>query len=75
MSVHFTPFAATKKACRARRDRPCNRCAAEQRDESAALHSITSSARASSIGGTVRPRAFAVFKLMTSSYFVGACNW
>src|SRR5262245_32794840 len=36
------------------------------------LHSITSSARASSVGETVRPSTFAVFKLMTSSYLVGA---
>ena len=34
-------------------------------------HSITSSARASIDCGTVRPSAFAVFKLMTSSNFVG----
>src|SRR5262249_19011159 len=36
---------------RARRERPRRR-AAEQRDELAPLHSITSSARASSVGGT-----------------------
>jgi hypothetical protein len=35
---------------RARRERPCRR-AAEQRDDVAPVHSITSSARASSIGG------------------------
>src|SRR5205085_53138 len=34
-------------------------------------HSITSSARCSSDCGTVRPSALAVFKLMTSSNFVG----
>ena len=34
-------------------------------------HSITSSARASSIGGTVRPSAFAVFRLIASSNLVG----
>src|SRR5215472_1336249 len=56
-----------------RRERPRNR-AAEQRDEGAALHSITSSARASSVCGTVRPSAFAVLRLMTSSYLVGACT-
>ena len=38
---------------RARRERPRRRRAAEQRDELAPLHSITSSARASSVGGTV----------------------
>jgi hypothetical protein len=37
-------------------------------------HSITSSARASSVSGTVRPRVLAVFMLITSSYFVGACT-
>ena len=38
---------------RARRERPRRRRAAEQRDELAPFHSITSSARASSVGGTV----------------------
>ena len=37
-------------------------------------HSITSSARASSVGGTSRPSALAVLRLMTSSYLVGACT-
>jgi hypothetical protein len=36
-------------------------------------HSITSSARASSDGGTVNPSAFAVLRLTASWYFVGAC--
>jgi hypothetical protein len=40
----------------------------------AALYSITSSARASSVGGTSRPSACAVFKLITTSYLVGACT-
>ena len=34
-------------------------------------YSITSSARASSIGGTSKPSAFAVSRLITSSSFVG----
>src|SRR6187401_1353250 len=34
-------------------------------------HSITSSARASSVGGTVTPNAFAVLRLMTNSNCVG----
>jgi hypothetical protein len=38
------------------------------------LYSITSSARASSEGGIVIPRAFAVLRLITSSYFVGSCT-
>src|SRR5215469_1409677 len=37
-------------------------------------HSIISSARASSEGGTVRPIALAVLRLITSSYLVGACT-
>src|SRR5262249_45099510 len=55
--------------CR-RRERP--RCrAAEKRDEIAPLHSITSSARASSVAGTSRPSALAVVRLMTRSNLVG----
>jgi hypothetical protein len=51
------------------------RCrAAEQRDELAPPHSITSSARASTVGGNSRSSAFAVLRLMTSSYLVGACT-
>ena len=46
---------------RARRERPRRRRAAEQRDEIAALHSITSSAVAMSVGGTVRPSIRAVW--------------
>src|SRR5262245_17799049 len=58
---------------RPRRERPCGR-RAEQCDAVATFHSITSSARASSIGGTVRPSALAVFRLITNSYLVGACT-
>src|SRR5262249_38110439 len=56
---------------RPRRERP--RCcrAAEQRNELAALHSITSSARASRVGGTSSPSVLALFKLITRSYLVG----
>jgi hypothetical protein len=53
-----------------RRERPRDRRTAEQRDELASFHSITSSARASSIGGISRPSAWAVLRLMTSSTFV-----
>src|SRR5262245_30216976 len=56
---------------RARRQRPRRR-AAEQRDELAPLHSITSSARASSDGGISMPSALAVLRLMISCIFV-AC--
>src|SRR5262245_35859812 len=58
---------------RARRQRPRRSRPTEQRDELAPPdHSITSSARASSVGGTSRPRALAVLRLITSSYLVGA---
>src|SRR5262249_11601407 len=46
--------------------------AAEERDELAPLHSITSSASASIVGGISRPSAFAVFRLMIISNLV-AC--
>src|SRR5262249_54500930 len=58
----------------ARRERPRGRRAAEQRDELAPSHSITSSARASNVVGTSRPSALAVFRLITNSYLVGACT-
>src|SRR5207247_9948519 len=48
------------------------RRAAEQRDERAAVHSITSSARTSKVGGTSKPSALAVLRLRVVSYFVGA---
>src|SRR5262245_35747796 len=35
------------------------------------FYSITSSARVSNVDGTVRPSAFALLRLMTSSNFVG----
>ena len=60
-----------RRLLRARRERPRRPRAAEQRDELAAFHSITSSARASSVGGISRPNALAVLRLITSSNFVG----
>src|SRR6516225_9283954 len=59
-----------RRLLRARRERP-RRCAADECDERAAVHSITSSARASSIGGTWRPIVLAAFRLITSSNFTG----
>src|SRR5262249_42997054 len=56
---------------RARRERPRRR-AAEQRDEIASLHSMTSSARASRVAGRVRPRSFAILRLSTNSNLTGA---
>src|SRR5262249_48559545 len=57
-----------------RDQRPRGRRAAEQRDEIAAPHSITSSASASSVGGTSMPSALAVLRLITNSYLVSACT-
>jgi hypothetical protein len=51
---------------RARRERP-RRCAAEECDQLASIHSITSSARASSNGGISSLIALVVFRLMTNS--------
>jgi hypothetical protein len=55
---------------RPRRRRPPKRRAAEERDELPALHSITSSARASRVGGTSKPSALAVLRLISNSSFV-----
>ena len=38
------------------------------------VYSITSSARASRVGGIARPSALAVLRLMASSYLVAACT-
>src|SRR6516165_3221843 len=63
-----------RRLLRARRERPRGRRAAEQTDEGAPPHSITSSASATSIGGTSIPSAFAVFALITSSNLVDCCT-
>src|SRR5262249_5200813 len=56
----------------ARRDRPRYSRGAAEQHECAPVHSITSSARASSDVGRSSPSAFAVLRLITSSYLVGA---
>src|SRR5262249_7428957 len=63
-----------RRLLRTRSERPPGRRAANERNECAAGHSITSSARARSVGGTVRPSAFAVLRLSTKSYLIGACT-
>src|SRR5262249_17763997 len=60
-----------RRLLRARRERPCGSHAAEQRDELAAIHSITSSERACRVGGTSKPGALAVLRLIPSSKVVG----
>src|SRR5262244_1643532 len=61
-----------RRLLRARRERPGRR-AAEQRDELAAPHSITSSASNWIEFGTSMPSALAVCRLMTNSNLV-ACK-
>src|SRR6516162_6360318 len=55
---------------RARRERPRGR-SAEQSDEGAPPHSITSLARVTSDGGRSRPSALAVLRLIVNSILVG----
>src|SRR5260221_5417257 len=64
-------FATFRRLLRARRERPRSRRAAEERDELAPLHSITSSAPASTACGNSTPSALAVLRLITSSNLVG----
>src|SRR5262245_12516521 len=59
---------------RARCERQRDSRTAEQRDELASLHSITSSARNRIDVGTSRPIALAVLTLTVSSNLVGACT-
>ncbi len=55
---------------RSRRERPSSRRAAEQRDEVASSHSITSSASESKLSEIVTPSDLAVLRLITNSNFV-----
>jgi hypothetical protein len=71
--LFVTKLSLTAPLRRAREERPRRR-APKQRYELPPPHSITSSARESTVGGIVRPRAFAVLRLITSSYLFGACT-
>jgi hypothetical protein len=64
----------TRLPMRAHSDRPRGCRAAEQRDELAPFHSITSSARASTLSGKARPSVLAVWTLIVSSYLIGCCT-
>src|SRR5262249_46669608 len=61
------PDAGHRRLLRARCERPRRGRAADERDELPPLHSITSSARASSVGGTSRPSSLAVWMLVMNS--------
>src|SRR5215467_7408789 len=63
-----------RRLLRPRCDWPHRYRASERCNKLAPPHSITSSARESSDGGTVRPSTFAVLRLITVSYLVGACT-
>src|SRR6516225_6941897 len=68
------PNGGRRRLLRASRERPSKRSrrrAAEQRNELAPPHSITSSARASRRSGTASPSDLAVLRLSTKSNFVG----
>src|SRR5215467_13562839 len=60
-----------RRLLRARRERPRGHRAAEERDEGATLHSITSSATKRKSRVIVSPSSLAVFRLMTNSNLVG----
>src|SRR5262249_62001497 len=73
--VHATETINPSGLLCARRYRPRNRCAAEQRDELAPpdqrVHSITSSASESRLSEILTPSALAVLRLITVSNLVG----
>src|SRR5262249_61861680 len=72
-SVHKHAYALHLRGLlRVYHNRPTCCRAAEQRDELAPFHSITSSAMASSPGGKLRLNALAVLRLITNSTLV-AC--
>src|SRR5262249_49329141 len=68
----------TAETCQLRRrlclggDRRGEEAEGARNERSPVYHSITSSARASTDGGMVRPRALAVLRLITSSNLVGS---
>src|SRR5262249_13897935 len=66
----YSDVSYSVRLLRPRRERP-RRHAAEQRDEIAPVHSITSSARASSMDGMATPIALAVIRFITRSNLVG----
>jgi hypothetical protein len=68
---HANPPHPLSLLCAHRRGPYCRR-STNQRNELAPLHSITSSALANNAGGTVRPRARAVLRLMASSNLLGS---
>ena len=71
---HVRPSQITTKPA-TRHDSRKGPIAAASRCSNSPAYSITSSAAASNLSGIVRPSAFAVLRLITSSYFVGCLGW
>src|SRR5262249_22308186 len=69
-AVMEKPNHRRRRLLRTRRQQPSCSRAAEQRDELASFHSITSSASCWRCKGTSRPSALAVCRLMTNSNLV-----
>src|SRR5215470_12292512 len=70
-SLFEEPDHRHRRLLRAARERPTSSRAAEKRDEVAALHSITSSARSNIDVGILMPIALAVWRFTASSNVVG----
>jgi hypothetical protein len=64
--VRYAKPVAYARLAAFRRKRPIDGRAADQRYERAPIHSITSSARSSTLSGTVRPSALAVLRFFNS---------
>src|SRR5947209_5950919 len=62
-----------RRRLRSRHERP-RRSSKQPTNKLPPLHSMTSSARASTDDGMSRPSALAVLRLITSSYLPGACT-
>jgi len=71
---HYAKTVGAARVLRARRDRPCRGRAAEQCDELAPVHSMTSSAATRRVWGMMTPSVLAVLRLITNSNFVGNCT-
>ena len=67
----YPPRRRTSNAALAR---PLSARSGREQPQQQRSYSITSSARPRSVGGTSRPSALAVLRLITSSYLVGACT-
>src|SRR5450759_4999985 len=72
--IHFCPLWSKSGQTRVRLECPLSAISRLMHRSKQHLYSITSSARASTDGGTVRPIAFAALRLTTSLNRVGFCT-